>query len=379
MQNFLNDNLNDNLNEVDKKKNIIALAKHNRHLKKKKIRNLLIIGYCNLEDGFLYGSKALERLNYKIFFFPYLSYLMDKVENIDDILIENIKNWEIEICLWWSNSVKSDNYKKILSNINVKNYFFNWDPFLYNYEKYNCPFWEELIENKKIFYPLMDHIFSCFETEINYFKNKLSISYLSPGFDKNISTYVYDQKYECDVSIVCTNLYNNLSEFPLETSNLTRYEIVTKLYDNRDKINFHIYGPEHFNELYPECYKGFISYNNCYKVFSNSKINLSIHPLVNELNKPNSNEEYFSERVPQILGSRGLLVTNSYLTHKLTPDQDYIYIDNTMDWYEKIDDIINNTAKYNIIRKNGYNKGIKYYQWDSWATSIDKIIEECHS
>jgi hypothetical protein len=364
-------------NEEDKKKYIIAQAKYNRKIKKKKIRNLLIIGYCNLEDGFLYGSKALERLNYKIFFFPYLSYLMDKIENVDDILIEKIQSLEIDICLWWSNSVKYGNYKKIIKSINVKNYFFNWDPFLYDYEKYNCFYWKELIENKKLFYPLMDHIFSCFEKEINYFKNNLSISYLSPGFDKNISTYVYDEKYECDVSIVCTNLYNNLSEFPLDSSNITRFEIVNKLYNNRDKIKFHIYGPEHFKESYPECYKGFISYNTCYKVFSNSKINLSIHPLVKELNDKNSNEEYFSERVPQILGSRGLLVTNSYLTHKLTPDLDYIYIDENIDWFNLFIEIINNNNNYDNIRKNGYNKGIKYYQWDTWAENIDKIIELC--
>jgi hypothetical protein len=379
MPNLTDADSNNFSNEEDKKKYIIAQAKYNRKIKKKKIRNLLIIGYCNLEDGFLYGSKALERLNYKIFFFPYLSYLMDKIENVDDILIEKIQSLEIDICLWWSNSVKYENYKKILKNINVKNYFFNWDPFLYDYEKYNCFYWKELIENKKLFYPLMDHIFSCFEKEINYFKNNLSISYLSPGFDKSISTYVYDEKYECDVSIVCTNLYNNSLEFPLDSSNITRYEIVKKLYNNRDKIKFHIYGPEHFKESYPECYKGFISYNNCYKVFSNSKINLSIHPLVKELNDKNSNQEYFSERVPQILGCGGLLVTNSYLTHKLTPDLDYIYIDENIDWFNLFIEIINNNNNYNNIRKNGYNKGIKYYQWDTWAESIDKIIELCDS
>ena len=113
MQNFLNDNLNDNLNEANKKKNIIALAKHNRHLKKKKIRNLLIIGYCNLEDGFLYGSKALERLNYKIFFFPYFNYILDKIENIDEIMIQKIEENEINICLWWNNSITYESIQKI--------------------------------------------------------------------------------------------------------------------------------------------------------------------------------------------------------------------------------------------------------------------------
>ena len=58
----------------------------------------------------------------------------------------------------------------------------------------------------------------------------------------------------------------------------------TKIYANRHKINFHIYGPIEFKNLYPDCYQGFIKYDECYKVFSNSKINLSIHPIIYELN-----------------------------------------------------------------------------------------------
>ena len=42
--------------------------------------NLLIVGYCHLADGFLYGAEALKKYNYNIYFFPYLSYKMDKIE-----------------------------------------------------------------------------------------------------------------------------------------------------------------------------------------------------------------------------------------------------------------------------------------------------------
>ena len=337
--------------------------------------NILIIGYCHLADGFLYGSKALEKLNYKIFFFSYFSYVMDKIENRDEILLDKIKEYDIDICIWWNNSVKYENYNKII-NSNIKHYFFNWDPFLYNYEKYDCNVWKERIDEKKLYYPLMNHVFSCFEAEIDFFKNSLSISYLPPGFDINISKYIFDKEYECDISIVCTNLYNNLSEFPDKSTNITRYDIVDKLYENRDIIKFHIYGPEKFKNLYPECYKGSISYDDCNKVFSNSKINLSIHPLVKELNNDNSKEEYFSERVPQILGSKGLLLSNSLFTDKLLNGIDYIYINNEMDWYGKILDIIKNTSEYDEIRNNGYEKGLKYYKWDNWAIGIDEIFKK---
>ena len=49
-------------------------------------------------------------------------------------------------------------------------------------------------------------------------------------------------------------------------------QILDIIYANKD-ITLHIYGPEFLSKLYPDSYKGFISYKDCYKVFSNSKIN----------------------------------------------------------------------------------------------------------
>ena len=339
-------------------------------------KNLLIIGYCSLDDGFLYASEALKKMNYSIFFFPYFSYILDNDESRDNKLIDFIINNRIQICLWWNNSIKYENFKIIFDKLpnNINNYFFNWDPFLYNYEKYNSLIWKDIINNKKICYPLMKHVFSCFETEINIFKMN-NISYAPPGFDKNISKYIYDKNFECDISIVCTNFYNNISEFPNDATNITRYEIVNKLYENRSTINFHIYGPENFKNIFPDCYKGFIKYKDCNKVFSNSKINLSIHPIINELNNTNSKEEYLSERVPQILGCKGLLITNSLFSDKLIADNDYIFIDNTIEWYKKIIYIINNSNEFNNIRENGYKKALQYYTWDNWAQILHTKIQ----
>ena len=333
------------------------------------MKNLLLIGYCYLDDGFLYAAKALEKYNYKIFFFPYLSYDMDNVKEKDQILIELIKKEDINICLWWNNSIKFKSMNEIYEKTISKHILFNWDPFLYNYEKYNALCWQDRINEKKMIYPLMDHVFSCFEVEIKFFDNN-KISYLPPGFDKEISFYDYDEMYECDISIVCTNLYNYDAEFPEDSTNISRYEIVNKLYENRDKIKFHFYGPENFKNIFPDCYKGFIKYKDCYKVFSNSKINLSIHPLILELNSENSKAEYFSERVPQILGCRGLLMTNSHLSNVLKADIDYIYVDRANDWYDKVLDIIQNTDKYDHVREAGYEKAINNYQWDDWAKII---------
>ena len=350
--------------------------------------NILLIGYCNLGDGFLYASKALEQLNYKIYFFPYLNYKMDQNPNLIQDLKESIINNKINICLWWNNSIQYDEINEILKTnnenkseikTNIKNIFYNWDPFLYNYEKYNVNnHWENIIENKKKVYSLMDFIFTCYEKEKMYFQSKpyeYKIFYNSPGFDKNASKYVYNKNYSCDVSFVLTNLYNNQNEFPQEATNLNRYTIVDKLYEKRNTIKFNIYGPENFKYIYPECYKGFIKYDEANLVFSNSKINLSIHPIIYELNEENSNEEYFSERVPQILGCQGLLMTNSNLSSILKKNEDYIHINQNMDYINLIENILKNYKQYKHIKMNGYKKAINYYQWNNWGKKIDQIIK----
>ncbi len=76
--------------------------------------NLLIIGYCHLDDGFLYASNALERIGYKISFFPYLTHIMDKIANRDERILKKIKEEKIDICLWWCNNITYETYTKII-------------------------------------------------------------------------------------------------------------------------------------------------------------------------------------------------------------------------------------------------------------------------
>ena len=83
--------------------------------------------------------------------------------------------------------------------------------------------------------------------------------------------------------------------------------------------------------------------------------------------------EYFSERVPQILGSKGLLMTNSQLSYILKKDIDYIQI-NKENFLDEIKNILNNNNKYNYIRQNGYEKALKYYKWDKWAEIINNTL-----
>ena len=234
----------------------------------------------------------------------------------------------------------------------------------------------------------MDAVFTCFEREITYFNEKvpdIKIIYNPPGFD---STMTYQTEisdiHKCDISIVCTNLYDYEKEFPSDSTNIGRKEIVDYLYTMKDKIDFHIYGIDKFKNLYPECYKGFIKYEDCKYVFSNSKVNLSIHPLVKTLHSKNSYYEYYSERVPQILGCKGLLMTNSDYVYMLEKENDYLYVNNLDDVKKIVEQIIKEknenisieSDRWYSTRKNGYEKAIKHMQWLNWANIFYKVEKD---
>jgi len=343
-------------------------------------KKILLVGYCNLHDGFLYASNALKKIGNIMYFFPYMGFQIDNI-HIDEInlrLINFIIENNISHVLWWNNRISYQNIDYIIKNTNVnntniKNMFFNWDPYLYDYERYNCYFWKDSIEERVNICKLMNCTFSCFEREINYLRNKTRITYLPPGFDPEISKFEYDPEYECDISIVCTNLYNDRNIFPIYSNNIERSDVVNMLYSHRDKIKFHIYGPEFLNEIYPECYKGFIKYDKSNKVFSNSKINLSLHPMTYSLHSPNSREDYFSERVPQILGCRGLLVSNSYYNNILKDNSEYVFIGNN-EWFDKIMYVLEHYDDYQYIRENGYQVALANYTWDKWAEKIHHSV-----
>jgi len=338
---------------------------------------IVLVGYCHLADGFRGGAAALQRMGHPVFFFPYYCYIMDKRNDAESELLSLIEKKEVDVCLWWCNAVKASSCRFIVERLQeekrrVIHLFYNFDPFLYNYEKYQCLFWKPLIENKEKVYACMHSIFTCFEREIQYFAS-LSIDYLPPGFDPAVSFYEEDKSYACDISIVCTTLYDNFTEHPAEAVSLGRWEVVHMLYAHRHLYRFHIYGPEKMGAIFPECYRGFVSYEDSRKVFSNSKVNLSIHTLTKELHRDNSPYEYFSERVPQILGCKGLLATNSFLHTHLQPDRDYIYLDkeSPQHWFEKILWIIRDSPTYNPIRESGYRRAREVYTWDQWAHRLD--------
>ena len=110
--------------------------------------------------------------------------------------------------------------------------------------------------------------------------------------------------------------------------------------------------------IYPDVYKGYISYKDAYLVFSNSLINLNISPVADSLTCKLDGKKcyYFSERLPQILACKGLMVCDQNFGKLLIENSDYIKLEKEEDIISIVNDVKNNKEKYDLIRNNGYNK-----------------------
>lgn len=153
-----------------------------------------------------------------------------------------------------------------------------------------------------------------------------------------------------------------------------RKELVDLLYQHRNELIFHIYGPQNFKDLYPDCYRGYINYNDCPHVFSNSRLNLCIHATsVNN----DQMDIYFSERLPQIMGSRGLLYCETDYTGSglLIPNVNYILADerNPLGQIKTILHNYNNPM-YKRIKEKGYELAFHRLTWEAMRVTIAHVI-----
>ena len=137
------------------------------------------------------------------------------------------------------------------------------------------------------------------------------------------------------------------------------------------KSSFVYIVPLSFKRLYPDCYKGYVSYENCPKVFSNSKINLCLHAT--SFNNYGS-YIYYSERLPQILGSHGLLYCETEYQHLLIPNVNYILAD-PHDPIGQIKEIIEHyhDPKYQEIRNKGYELALRQMTWETLRQKVSYI------
>ena len=347
---------------------------------------ILLAGYYGYADGYLAGAKGLIDLGHELSFFPLMT-MIHKKYSIDDLInvlngnslsYENLKKKYSEyvndspdikpdICLWWQPvpQLSVQNLAKIKNQTSCKFIQLNWDPsaIIETDHKEHISSFRKCVEALPFFNKILVVNSKLINHLQKYNRYNIPIKHFYPGHHESTSFYNENKEYACDISIICTNLYEDLNLW--KGTKICRKHIVDAIYSRKD-IDFHFYGPERFKTLYPRAYKGFIKYGDCNKVFSNSKINLNISPVGDSLNEIINGEKrnYMSERCPQILACKGLMICETDLTPLLVPGKDYIKIDNVENFIKLIPEILKNDEEYNKIRESGYQKALKHLRWE---------------
>ena len=258
--------------------------------------------------------------------------------------------------LWWNWETSKETLLYIKNNTNnVFHYLFNWDhPF--------C-----LIDKQIISKNIWDRCFVTGDCNLDDYINSGSKKsyYLRMFADEEIHFPEYDQKYECDVSFACTNLYENKNIFPGQL--FDRKTFIQNIIDAG--IDIKIYGPDDLKNIFPNNYGGFTRCMDNHKVFYNSKINICLH-VVNDY-------KYCNERVGIVLSSGGLLFCDKVKGNEeiLTDGVDCIFIDEN-NYVNQIKTILKNYDNFKHIKENAVKTAMKKFSPLYWSKFIDSKLQK---
>lgn len=330
--------------------------------------NVLLIGYYHLADGFKGAMDSLtQNTGGTVEFFPLSAYGDSYGENrfiyLDKFIKRQLKSTEIcigtiynprskiDLILWWNFNIEYDNLSKIKKNSkDIIHSFYSWDD----------PYWTELCQSNKNF-ELIDVAMTCCADSIEFYERNgcQNVVYAMPGFDKNIHHPTeQNEEYDCDVSIVCTNLYNTNNEGKC----INRYKFLRDIIKD-GSIDLRVYGPEKLSSYFPKNYAGFVSFEDSHKIFARSRINICTHIR--------NGSKYINERTCQILGSRGLLyISDQKDLDQLLDTNRHCVIINEQDHVNQIKQILNNYESFEIIKQQGYEHAVNHMTWDEWSKSL---------
>lgn len=331
--------------------------------------NLCLVSYYGAIEPIKSAENSLSKVGFNVFDFPLFKYMNDvndKVDDYFDMFTQFIKENNIKYVLWWYINIPLEQFYVLKDKTDVKYLFFNWD------EPFN---WDDCLLKYRSFY--LDTVFvTCSETLGRYVDNGVSKSVcLYPGFNETYNhriektDYIEFQKYDCDISICCTNLYADENIYPDQYIN--RKELIDDIYNNQIKYGyiFYIYGPKVFGELYPKSYKGFVEYTDLNKVFNYSKINLCTHVIHNQ-------DGYLNERMFLMGASYGLILVDPVkgIEKIFVPNKDVIILEKD-NYIQQIKNILTNYKHYRKIRHNIGTKCYQKYTYDKWAKIIyDNVV-----
>ena len=253
---------------------------------------LLIVGWFHLINPIITAKYFFEILGYEVYFLPLLNYNKTfSGDNLFNSLNSFIKNIDPNVILWWNWECSSDVLLKLkLNTNNVLHCLFNWDhPFCLSE-------WDNKQNRQITSKNIWDIVFVTGDSKLQEYIDSGSKEayYLRMFADEDIHFPEEDKEYDCDISFVCTNLYEDKNIFTDQV--FDRKTFINEIIQNN--INIRIYGPEHLKIIFPNNYCGFCHFLDNHKVFYNSKISISITEGI-------SNYKYCNERVGTILSSGG--------------------------------------------------------------------------
>jgi len=266
--------------------------------------NILIVGYYHLSDGFLAAAKAMMERGNTVSFFPMYRYRQDVVDSRNDyvdLLIEATRG--ANVVLWWyhPDNLSVEEVTRVITVGGKKHVHFNWDI-------------RHPSSKRETILAMMDLNLTVNPLELTVYPE---FRFCPPGFHPSTHYRSPDPNYRCDVSIVCTNLYED-DEWPQRYQRCPRKVLVDQL-DAHPTIIFHLYGPVKFQARYPKSYRGSIPYNESRLVFSNSQLNLCLNCT--------SIDGYISERVPLVMACGGVVYADSQIGLGAADGRDYVLVD----------------------------------------------------
>jgi hypothetical protein len=322
---------------------------------------LLIIGWNDFIHPLLTAKRYFEIIGYEVYFFPLLSYSKQySGQKLFEPFMTFIKNLEINVILWWNWECDEQVINKVKENTpEIIHCLFNWDhPFCLND-------WDLNLNRKILKKNVWDLVFVTGDCKLEkYLETGTKEAYYLRMFaDPETHFPEKDINYECDLSLVCTNLYNDKNIFP--DTLVEREKILKDLI--KEGLNVKIYGPEELKKYFPNQYQGFIHFLDNHKVFYNSKINLCTHVC--------NGNKYLNERVGTILSSGGLLLVDHVegINEVLKNGEDCIYLDES-NYISQIKSILNNYKDFTNIKEKAVQTASNKFNPMVWCKFINEKI-----
>ena len=338
---------------------------------------ILLIGYNKFHSYDRAMFNGFRYLGHNLSFFPLNNNLEQNNEDLLKIIngqkidydYKNLINYDNEKCDITIFNLELDNlikYEKLIKNIKINTFT---KLILFNTIINNN---NELIIDKLS--NLFDFIFSSNPKTVKYLLEEKFYNncyHFYNVIDSDSSFYLKNEDYNCDISIVFKKFDKGLkSNKKKKIKNL-----LDQLSKNKD-INFKIFGPKYLQKYFKNNYQFNISYRKNYLVFSNSKINLIIGDYGNDLSAKinNKNYYYYSRLLPQILGCKGLLVSDQDFGNFLEKNSEYIYLKENTNIITLINDVKNNEKKYQKIKINGYKRSINSFLTNNLCEFVINIV-----